>query len=252
MNAIEVKNVTVEYNGQTAIADVSLKIPRGAICGLVGMNGAGKSTLFNALMGFVSPNKGEILIEGTPLREAQKKGLVSYVPQSEDVDWNFPITVEEVVMMGRYGYMGVLRNPSQKDHELVEKALQRVHMEDYRGRQIGQLSGGQRKRVFFARSLAQQAEIMLLDEPFAGVDAKTEAEITKVLLELKKEGKTIVISTHELTSLTEYCDHVILLKKTVVAFGKTEDVFTPENISHTFEGMLHRLAIGHREVDINH
>lgn len=252
MYAIEVKNVTVEYNGQTAIVDVSLKIPRGAICGLVGMNGAGKSTLFNALMGFVTPNKGEILIESTPLREAQKKGLVAYVPQSEDVDWNFPITVEEVVMMGRYGYMGVLRNPSQKDHELVEKALQRVHMEDYRDRQIGQLSGGQRKRVFFARSLAQQAEIMLLDEPFAGVDAKTEAEITKVLLELKKEGKTIVISTHELTSLTEYCDHVILLKKTVVAFGKTEDVFTPENISHTFEGMLHRLAIGHREVDINH
>lgn len=252
MNAIEVKNVTVEYNSQKALDDVTLKITRGAICGLVGMNGAGKSTLFNALMGFVAPQKGTILIEGMPLKEAQKKGLVAYVPQSEDVDWNFPVTVEEVVMMGRFGYMNVFRTPRKNDHEMVEKALHRVHMETYRDRQIGQLSGGQRKRVFFARSLAQQAEIMLLDEPFAGVDAKTEAEITKVLLELKKDGKTIVISTHELTSLTEYCDHVILLKKSVVAFGHTEDVFTPENISHTFEGMLHRLAIGHREVDINH
>lgn len=252
MNAIEVKDVTVEYNGLKAIIDVSLDIPRGAICGLVGMNGAGKSTLFNSLMGFITPQSGDILIDGTPLKAAQKKGMVTYVPQSEDVDWNFPITVEEVVMMGRYGYMSVLRNPTQNDHDFVERALQRVRMEEFRNRQIGQLSGGQRKRVFFARSLAQQAKIMLLDEPFAGVDAKTEAEITKVLLELKKEGKTIVISTHELTSLTEYCDHVILLKKSVVAFGKTEDVFTPENISRTFEGMLHRLAIGHREVDINH
>lgn len=252
MDAIEIKQVTVEYNGQRAIDDITLSVPRGAICGLVGMNGAGKSTLFNTLMGFVKPQKGEVLIEGMALRDAQKKGLVAYVPQSEDVDWNFPVTVEEVVMMGRYGFMNVLRTPSKTDHERVEKALERVNMTHFKDRQIGQLSGGQRKRVFFARSLAQQAEIMLLDEPFAGVDAKTEAEITQVLLELKKEGKTIVISTHELTSLTEYCDHVILLKKSLVAYGKTENVFTPKNISHTFEGMLHRLTIGHKAVDINH
>lgn len=252
MNAIEITDVTVEYNNQRALEDVSLHIPRGAICGLVGMNGAGKSTLFNTLMGFVNPARGTITINDAHLNVAQKNGWVAYVPQSEDVDWNFPVTVGDVVMMGRYGFMGALRIPSQKDHASVHQALERVHMTHYKDRQIGQLSGGQKKRVFFARSLAQEAQIMLLDEPFAGVDAKTEAEITNVLLELKKDGKTVLISTHELTSLSEYCDHVILLKKGVVAYGKTEDVFTPENISKTFDGMLHRLTIGQKAVDINH
>lgn len=251
-NAIEVRNVTVDYHSQKALDDITLSIPHGAICGLVGMNGAGKSTLFNTLMGFVRPLRGLVIIDGMSLKEAQKKGSIAYVPQSESVDWNFPITVEEIVLMGRYGFMNRIRTPKAKDLEAAEKALRRVQMESFKNRQIGQLSGGQRKRVFFARSLAQNAQIMLLDEPFAGVDAKTEAKITKVLLELKDEGKTILISTHELTSLSEYCDHVILLKKKLVAYGLTDKVFTPENISHTFDGMLHRLTIGHKPVDINH
>lgn len=250
--AIDVKNVTVEYHTHKALDDISLTIPHGAICGLVGMNGAGKSTLFNALMGFVKPTHGSVLIDGVPLEQAQKKGLVAYVPQSEDVDWNFPVTVEEIVMMGRYGFMNRFRTPQKYDGEMVTNALARVQMNSFKDRQIGQLSGGQRKRVFFARALAQEAQIMLLDEPFAGVDAKTEAEITKVLLDLKKEGKTILISTHELTSLTEYCDHVILLKKKLIAYGPTEEAFIPENISKTFDGMIHRLTIGHHAVDINH
>lgn len=250
--AIDVINVTVDYHNQKALDDVTLSVPHGAICGLVGMNGAGKSTLFNTLMGFVKPALGSVSIDGLPLRDAQKKGLVAYVPQSEDVDWDFPVTVEEIVMMGRYGFMNRIRTSRPVDQEMVHKALERVQMTAFKDRQIGQLSGGQRKRVFFSRALAQEAQIMLLDEPFAGVDAKTEAEITKVLLELKEEGKTILISTHELTSLSEYCDHVILLKKKLVAYGTTEKVFTPENISHTFDGMLHRLTIGHKPVDINH
>lgn len=249
---LRVSNISVNYNQNQVLRDTSFSLKSGSICGLVGMNGSGKSTLFKTIMGIVEPKTGTIELQGLSLREAQKKGVVSYVPQSEDIDWQFPLTVWDVVMMGRYGYMGILRSPSDQDKKKVTEALHKVQMHAFKDRQIGELSGGQRKRVFLARALAQEASIMLLDEPFAGVDAKTEAAITALLLELKSEGATILISTHELTSLTEYCDHVVLIKHTVIAFGKTEDVFTPENVSKTFDGMIHRLAFGSTPVDIHH
>ncbi len=252
MHALRINNVSVSYQGQTALENASVTLPVGSICGLVGMNGAGKSTLFQAVMGFVPLDTGTIEIYNSSLSEAQKSGYIAYMPQAEGIDWQFPIEVYDVVMMGRYGYMNALRQPRKEDHVQVEQALRKVNMWNMRNRQIGQLSGGQKKRIFMARALAQNARLMLLDEPFAGVDAKTEAEITDILTALKQDGKTILISTHELTSLSEYCDHVILIKKSIVAAGPTEKAFTPANIEHTFEGMIHRLAINHRAVDINH
>lgn len=250
--ALEATKITVMYGDNVGIRDATLQLSPGSICAMIGMNGVGKSTLFNSIMGFVKPQKGTIRIYGQPLRQAQKKGLIAYMPQAEEIDWDFPIEVYDVVMMGRYGYMNRFRTPSAQDEQIVEEALKRVAMWDFRSRQIGELSGGQKKRVFVARALAQDAQMMLLDEPFAGVDAKTEAAITAILLELKSEGKTILISTHELTSVSEYCDHVALIKHTVLASGKTEDVFTPELISKTFDGMIHRLVINEHPVDINH
>ena len=250
--AIEVSDISVSYNNNQVLHDASFSLQAGSICGLVGMNGSGKSTLFKTIMGIVEPKTGKVTLHGLPLRTAQKNGVVSYVPQSEDIDWEFPLTVWDVVMMGRYGYMNILRSPSTIDTEKVKEALHKVQMYDFKEKQIGELSGGQRKRVFLARALAQEASIMLLDEPFSGVDAKTEAAITALLLELKKNGATILISTHELTSLTEYCDHVVLIKHTIIAFGRTNDVFTPENVSKTFDGMIHRLAFGNKPVDIHH
>lgn len=251
-HALDVKNITVMYGPNVGIRNANLTLEAGSICAMVGMNGVGKSTLFNSIMGFVKPKSGSIHIYGQSLQMAQKTGLIAYMPQAEEIDWDFPIVVRDVVMMGRYGYMNRFRTPRTDDVQAVEDSLRRVDMWDYRNRQIGELSGGQKKRVFVARALAQNAQMMLLDEPFAGVDAKTEAAITAILLELKEAGKTILISTHELTSVSEYCDQVALIKHTVLAAGPTEDVFTPENISKTFDGMIHRLVINHHAVDINH
>ena len=172
--SIDIENVTVAYNGKVALHNASLKLKAGTVCGLVGMNGAGKSTLFKAIMGFVKPVSGRILINGLPIRRVQKSSLVAYVPQSEEVDWNFPVSVYDVVMMGRYGYMNLLRIPRLQDKQAVRASLERVQMWEMSDRQIGELSGGQRKRTFFARALAQQGTVLLLDEPFAGVDIKTE------------------------------------------------------------------------------
>lgn len=250
--AIDVQNIVVKYGDKVALSESSLRIMPGTICGLVGMNGAGKSTLFKTIMGFVTPTQGTVLLNNMSVSEAQKKGIVSYVPQTEDIDWNFPVTVWDVVMMGRYGFMNFMRTPRKEDSSLVTDALKKLNIFDLKERQIGELSGGQKKRVFLARSLAQGAQIMLLDEPFAGVDAKTEAEVTSLLLDLKKHGIVVLISTHELTSLTEYCDHVAFIKNGITVFGKTDDVFTPANISSTFDGMIHHLAIGKEQIDINH
>ena len=175
---IVVSNVTVTYrNGHTALYDASFDIPRGTITALVGVNGAGKSTLFKAIMGFVPAAQGDITLLGKSVKQALRENLVAYVPQSEEVDWAFPVLVQDVVMMGRYGHMGFLRRPKAADHAAVADALRRVNMTDYRHRQIGELSGGQRKRVFLARALAQDGKVILLDEPFTGVDVKTEDQM---------------------------------------------------------------------------
>lgn len=237
--------VTVTYrNGHTALYDATFEIPRGTITALVGVNGAGKSTLFKAIMGFVPAASGEIRLLGKTVKEALAANLVAYVPQSEEVDWAFPVLVEDVVMMGRYGHMGFLRRPRAADHEAVSEALGRVGMSDFRHRQIGELSGGQRKRVFLARSLAQDGQVILLDEPFTGVDVKTEEQIVALLRELRDEGRVMLVSTHNLGSVPEFCDRTVLVKGTVLAFGPTETTFTRENLEHAFGGVLRHFTLG--------
>ena len=235
---IDIENVTVAYHGKVALHSASLQLQPGTICGLVGMNGAGKSTLFKAVMGFVRPNTGRVLINGLPIRKVQKRNLVAYVPQSEEVDWNFPVNVYDVVMMGRYGYMNLLRIPGAIDKQAVRESLERVEMWQMRDRQIGELSGGQKKRTFFARALTQQAKVLLLDEPFAGVDIKTEKMMINLLMELRQTGHIILVSTHDLESITTFCDQVVLINRSILAYGNTSEVFTEENLSRTFGGSV--------------
>ncbi|MCT2538974.1 manganese/iron ABC transporter ATP-binding protein [Sedimentimonas flavescens] len=247
-DGIRADGVTVIYrNGHIALRDASFAIPRGTIAALVGVNGAGKSTLFKALMGFVPVSAGTIEILGEPVRAMMKRQAVAYVPQAEEVDWTFPVLVEDVVMMGRYGHLGFLRRPRPVDHEAVASALARVNISELRRRQIGELSGGQKKRVFLARALAQDAQVILLDEPFTGVDVKTEEQIIALLRDLREEGRVMLVATHNLGSVPEFCDHVVLVRGTVLAHGRTVDVFTPENLKEAFGGVLrHFLLEGQR------
>jgi len=245
MGGISARDVTVTYrNGHTALHDVTFGIPRGTITALVGVNGAGKSTLFKAIMGFVPVARGEIRLLGLPVREALRRNLVAYVPQAEEVDWSFPVLVEDVVMMGRYGHMGFLRRPRAADRAAVDTALARVNMQDFRHRQIGELSGGQKKRVFLARALAQDGQVILLDEPFTGVDVKTEDQIVALLRELRDEGRVMLVSTHNLGSVPEFCDRTVLVKGTVLAAGPTETTFTRDNLQQAFGGVLRHFTLG--------
>jgi manganese/iron transport system ATP-binding protein len=245
-SGIAVNGATVTYrNGMTALRDASFAIPTGTIAALVGVNGSGKSTLFKAIMGFVRLARGDISVLGMPVAEALRKNLVAYVPQAEEVDWNFPVLVEDVVMMGRYGHMGMLRIPKKADHDAVEAALKRVNMTEFRKRQIGELSGGQKKRVFLARALAQDGRVILLDEPFTGVDVKTEDQIIALLRELRDEGRVMLVSTHNLGSVPEFCDRTILIKGTVLAYGPTEETFTQDNLEKAFGGVLRHFVINH-------
>lgn len=239
------EGLTVTYrNGVTALRDASFAIPRGTIAALVGVNGAGKSTLFKAIMGFLPAAAGEIGVLGQTVRQAIKAGIVAYVPQAEEVDWSFPVLVQDVVMMGRYGHMGLLRRPKPADHAAVTDALARVGMSDFRDRQIGELSGGQRKRVFLARALAQNGQVILLDEPFTGVDVQTEEAIITLLQELRDEGRVMLVSTHNLGSVPEFCDQTVLVKGTVLNFGPTEEVFTKPNLEAAFGGVLRHFVLG--------
>jgi len=238
------RDVTVTYrNGHTALRNASFEIPTGTITALVGVNGAGKSTLFKTIMGFVPAAKGEITVLGMPVQEALKRNIVAYVPQSEEVDWSFPVLVEDVVMMGRYGHMGFFRTPRKADHDAVTDALARVNMSDFRHRQIGELSGGQRKRVFLARALAQEGQVILLDEPFTGVDVQTEDQIIALLREMRDEGRVMLVSTHNLGSVPEFCDRTVLVKETVLAYGPTEETFTHDNLERAFGGVLRHFVL---------
>jgi manganese/iron transport system ATP-binding protein len=243
--AIVVEGVTVRYaNGVTAVSDATFALGAHTICALVGANGSGKSTLFKTLMGFLKPTKGTVRIAGLGVGEALRKGLVAYVPQSEDVDWSFPVLVEDVVMMGRYGYMNLLRIPARADREAVDLALKRVNLEAFRKRQIGELSGGQKKRVFLARALAQGSPIILLDEPFTGVDVKTEVAIVDLLRVMRDEGRLIFVSTHNLGSVPDFCDQVVLFNRTVLAYGPTASTFTEANLGAAFGGVLRHVRLG--------
>lgn len=241
---LSVRDVTVRYpNGNVALDHASFDLDGGTICGLVGINGSGKSTLFKAIMGFVRPTSGAVLIDGGPVSAAVKRNRIAYVPQSEEIDWSFPVLVEDVVMMGRYGHMGLMRRPRDSDRAAVADALARVAMSEFRTRQIGELSGGQRKRVFLARALAQGARIILLDEPFTGVDVKTEAAIVDLLRELRDQGHLILVSTHNLGSVPDYCDRVVLILRRILAAGPTAETFTRANLERTFGGVLRHFTL---------
>lgn len=248
-SAIVARNVTVAYrNGTIGLHNANFEIPSGSISALVGLNGAGKSTLFKAIMGFVPSLSGSISVFGEPVGRSLKRNVVAYVPQAEEVDWSFPVLVQDVVMMGRFGRMNWLRIPSTEDKNAVSSSLSKVGMLDYRERQIGELSGGQRKRVFLARALAQNTKVILLDEPFLGVDVGTEESIIELLKEMKKEGRLILVATHNLGSVPQFCDHTVLVKGTVLAHGPTKTVFTPENLEKAFGGVLRHFVLGGAEL----
>lgn len=232
--ALRVDGVSVRYREVTALVDASLTLESGRVCGLVGMNGSGKSTLFKAIMGVVVPDRGSISILGGHPAQARKKGTVSYVPQSETVDWSFPVSVRDVVMMGRYGKQNWMRTPRARDRDAVGAALDRVELTELADRQIGELSGGQRKRAFVARAIAQEASLLLLDEPFAGVDKRTEATITRLLRELTSAGASVLVSTHDLHALPDLCDEAVLLQQRVLMHGTPDDVLRPENLALAF------------------
>ncbi|MBY4205293.1 metal ABC transporter ATP-binding protein [Rhodococcus fascians] len=232
--ALTVDAVDVRYRDVVALVGASLTLAPGRVCGLVGMNGSGKSTLFKAIMGVVKTDAGSITVFGGDPARARKAGTVSYVPQAESVDWTFPISVRDVVMMGRYGKQNFLRTPRAADRAAVDTALRRVDLTELADRQIGQLSGGQRKRAFVARAIAQEASLLLLDEPFAGVDKKTEATITRLLRELAAQGASVLVSTHDLHALPELCDEAILLQQRVLMHGSPAEVLRPENLALAF------------------
>ncbi|MEO1747988.1 MAG: manganese/iron ABC transporter ATP-binding protein [Pseudomonadota bacterium] len=249
MAGIKVENLSVTYrNGHTALRDTNFELPTGTIAALVGINGSGKSTLFKSIMGFVPAANGVISILGQSVKSALQANLIAYVPQAEEVDWSFPVLVEDVVMMGRYPHMNMLRIARKADRQAVDDALARVGMSQYRQRQIGELSGGQRQRVFLARALAQDGQVILLDEPFTGVDVKTERQIIDLLRALRDEGRVILISTHNLGSVPEFCDRTILIKGTVLAHGPTSEVFTPHNLETAFGGVLRQFTLGGQQL----
>lgn len=236
---LDVEKVSVAYaNGHLALHDATFHLRGGTICALVGVNGSGKSTLFKSIMGFVVPRAGTVRINGLPIRAVLKKHLVAYVPQAEDVDWQFPVSVWDVTMMGRYGAMNFLRIPRAVDKAKVEESLRRVSMWEFKDRQIGELSGGQKKRVFLARALAQGGRVILLDEPFTGVDVNTEEAIIRLLRELSAAGCIILVATHNLGSVPEFCDQAVLINRTVLACGPISEVFTEQNLAVAFGGVL--------------
>ncbi|MCG8684090.1 MAG: metal ABC transporter ATP-binding protein [Desulfobacterales bacterium] len=234
--AIEVAHLTVSYNARPALLDVSVKIEKDQLVGVIGPNGAGKSTFIKAVLGFVKPDLGKVQIQGTNAKNA--KGLVAYVPQRGAVDWDFPITVSEVALMGRYQQIPWYTSPSKKDRDAAIEALEMVRMADFAHRQIGELSGGQQQRVFMARALAQGSDILLLDEPFAGVDAATERAILDVLERAKKSGKTLVVVHHDLSTAAEYFDKLLLIKQRLYAYGEPDAVLQEDLLSQVYEGRL--------------
>ncbi len=240
--ALRVDALTVHYGDTLALDRVSLEVREGAMVGVVGPNGSGKSTLLKTVMGLAPPSAGSVSIFGETGRDAWRHLI--YVPQRGNVDWDFPITVAEVVMQGRYRSMGLFGRPSREDRRRVAEALERTAMTELARRQIGELSGGQQQRAFLARALAQDGQILLLDEPFAGVDAATERAIVEVLRGLRDAGRTVVVVHHDLATVERYFDHLLLLAGRVVAYGPVGTVFTPDNVATTYGGRVTFLSDG--------
>jgi len=233
---LEFHDLTVAYHKRPVLWGIDLEIPKGQLVGIIGPNGAGKSTLIKAAMGLLPLNSGWVKVFGEPIRKNIKR--VGYVPQRESVDWDFPVSVMDVVLMGRYGHLGLMRRPSKKDRDIARDCLEKVKMLPYANRQISNLSGGQQQRVFLARALAQESDIYFMDEPFAGVDAATESAIVTILHELKAKGKTLLVVHHDLPTAKEYFDSLLLLNMRVVAFGPTEEVFKYDLLQSTYGGRL--------------
>lgn len=232
---IAINNLTVSYHQRPVLRGVTAHIPSGSVTGIVGPNGAGKSTLMKAVLGLIPFDTGEITVGGKPVQ--QQRDRIAYIPQNERIDWDFPVVVRDVVMMGRYRALGWFRRPGPIDHQRVERTLQEVGMDQFAARHIRLLSGGQQQRVFIARALVQQADILLLDEPFAGVDAATQATIFTLIDRLKQEGRTIVMISHDLGAVKRL-DMLLLLNQQVVAFGPPAQVFTEENLQRTYGGRM--------------
>jgi manganese/zinc/iron transport system ATP- binding protein len=237
---IEVHDLTVAYRHRPVLWDIDVAFPEGQLIAIVGPNGAGKSTLIKAIMGLLPLASGEVTIYGKPA--AQGRTSVAYVPQRESVDWDFPTTALDVVLMGRYGHLSLFGRPRKRDKHIAMQCLEKVGMTEFASRQISQLSGGQQQRVFLARALAQQTRVYLMDEPFAGVDAATEKAIVTLLKDLREQGSTLVVVHHDLQTVPQYFDSVMLLNLRSVAFGPVSEVFTPENLHKTYGGRLHLLT----------
>lgn len=236
MKAVEVDHLTVAYHKKAVLQNVSFYVPAGKLMGIVGPNGAGKSTLIKSILEFMPKVSGTIKILDQSYSPKNKK--VGYVPQRGSVDWDFPTSALDVVLMGRYGHVGWFHRPSKLDKEKAMKCLEKVGMSVYANRQISQLSGGQQQRIFLARALAQEADVYFMDEPFVGVDAATEKAIIALLNELKEEGKTVLVVHHDLQTVPEYFDWTLLLNRMVIGFGPTKDVFTLEHLQQTYGGQL--------------
>ncbi|MEI1422669.1 manganese ABC transporter ATP-binding protein MntB [Bacillus cabrialesii] len=236
MFPVELDNVTVAYHKKPVLQDISLQIPEGKLIGIIGPNGAGKSTLIKTILGLVPRASGDISIYGKDYKHQRTR--IGYVPQRGSVDWDFPTNALDVVLMGRYGRIGLLKRPKKDDVDMAKAALAKVGMLDYAKRQISQLSGGQQQRVFLARALCQDADIYFMDEPFAGVDAATERAIMTLLAELKEKGKTVLVVHHDLQTAEDYFDWILLLHLRKIAFGPAENVFTIENLQKTYGGRL--------------
>jgi len=240
--AIEITDLTIAYKEKPVLWDVDLEFPEGNLTAIVGPNGAGKTTLLKAILGLIPPSAGQVLVFGKPLR--QQRRLVGYVPQRGSVDWDFPTSALDVVMMGRYGHLGWLRRPGKAERDLAMQALQSVGMQAFAGRQISQLSGGQQQRVFLARALAQDAAIYLMDEPFQGVDAVTERAILEMMRRLRDEGKTVIVVHHDLQSVPEFFDRAVLLNVRKIASGPVSEVFTDANLRAAYGDRVTRLGAG--------
>ncbi|MFY0762624.1 metal ABC transporter ATP-binding protein [Metabacillus dongyingensis] len=236
MYPVTVENLTVAYHRKPVLQEVGFEVPEGKLIGIIGPNGAGKSTLIKAVLGLIPVASGEVEIYGDQYKKQRKR--VGYVPQRGSVDWDFPTNALDVVLMGRYGHIGWLKRPGKKDTEFARGCLEKVGMLDFADRQISQLSGGQQQRVFLARALAQDADVYFMDEPFVGVDAATEKAIISLLNELKARQKTVLVVHHDLQTVKEYFDWVLLLNLRKIAFGPTSEVFTMDNLQKTYGGRL--------------
>lgn len=236
MIPLKVENLTVAYHKQPVLQDISFSIPEGKLISIVGPNGAGKSTLIKAILGLIPKASGNVYVYGKELKK--QRSMIGYVPQRGTVDWDYPTDALDVVLMGRYGKIGLLRRPKKQDYMIAYDCLEKVGMNNFAKRQISQLSGGQQQRVFLARALAQDATVYLMDEPFVGVDAATERSIIAILRELKKQGKTVLVVHHDLQTVTEYFDWCLLLNKRQIAIGPVEEVFQLENLQKTYGGKL--------------